>query len=808
MSKRKVNKRLEQIFEGVTAEESTPRPLPPKPPTITGLLTPSKAARSAPPRLRGTRPLISRGKVAEGAAAPMPNDPGLISVAFKQDDKTWATLRVVDNNSTKAWATEEQMLVKQVADQLSLALENARLFQETKAAEEALKRRNAYLAAAAEIGRLVTSTLDLTTIASRTVNLVRERFGYYHAAIFVVEETGFNVVLREATGDVGAEMKARGHSLPVDDNSVVGKATHRGEPVIVNDTATDPTHRPNPLLPETRAETAIPLRVGGRIVGALDIQSTLAGAFTPDDISVLQILSDQVAIAIDNARSYGLSQQAVREMREIDRVKTQFLANMSHELRTPLNSIIGFSRVILKGIDGPITDLQRQDLAAIYNSGQHLLGLINDVLDIAKIEAGKMELAFEEINIADVITSVMSTAHGLVKDKPIKLIQNIGEGLPTVRADTIRVRQVLLNLLSNAAKFTEAGEITVTASVDTDQAGTAEVLVSVSDTGGGISEEDQAKLFQAFSQVDDSPTRKTGGSGLGLSISRQLVQLHGGRIGVHSLVGQGSTFFFTLPVFRDASTALENPPRRTILCVDQDPRVISLYERSLGAQGYQVAGLTDPTQLKERVRELRPLAITLDVVMPGHDGWKILEELKRDPASRDIPVIVCSLIQEQERGFSLGAVDYLLKPILGDELVKAVGRLGIDGGSAEILVIDDDPNSVRLIEKLFQDEPRYKIVSANGGARGVQMLTERKPRAVILDLFMPDMDGFAVLEQMRADARLRDIPVIVVSGGDVTPIQHEQLSEFGLRLLGKGSLNQKDLFESIERDLKRVGKPA
>jgi PAS domain S-box-containing protein len=356
-------------------------------------------------------------------------------------------------------------LTEKDRDTLNLLASQVAIAIERKRSEDALKRRNEYLAAASEIGRLVTSTLDLNTIFSRAVNLVRERFGFYHAAIFVVEETGFNAVLREGTGDAGLEMKLRHHSLPVNERSIVGKATQTGEVVVSNNTAADKVHKPNPLLPDTRSEAAIPLHVGVRIIGALDIQSPKVDAFTPDDLSVLQILADQVAIAIDNARSYELSQQAIKEMREIDRMKSMFLANMSHELRTPLNSIIGFSRVILKGIDGPTSELQEQDLTAIYNSGQHLLGLINDILDLSKIEAGKMELAFDEVNVGEVINGVMSTVMGLVRDKQIKLIKNIPDDLPTARADAIRVRQILLNLLSNAAKFTTEGSITVDASV-------------------------------------------------------------------------------------------------------------------------------------------------------------------------------------------------------------------------------------------------------------------------------------------------------------------------------------------------------
>ncbi len=676
---------------------------------------------------------------------------------------------------------------------------------EVKRAEDALRRRNEYLAASAEIGRLVTSTLDLNTIFSRTVNLVRERFGYYHSAIFVVEETGFNAVLREATGPAGAEMKLKEHSLPINEHSVVGKVTYTGEPVIVNNTALDATHKPNPLLPETRAEAAIPLRVGSRIIGALDIQSTAVGAFTSDDLAVLQILADQVAIAIDNARSYELSQQAVKEMREVDRVKSQFLANMSHELRTPLNSIIGFSRVILKGIDGPVSDLQQQDLTAIYNSGQHLLGLINDVLDLAKIEAGKMELAFDQVNMSDLISSVMSTASGLVKDKNVKLVKNIHGELPPVRADAIRIRQVLLNLMSNAAKFTDEGEITVDASVETGPSGRPEILVSVTDTGPGIAQEDQAKLFQPFSQVDDSPTRKTGGTGLGLSISHQLIQMHGGRIGVHSTIGKGSTFYFTLPVYRGKEEEEAEPSdQKVVLAIDDDPQVISLYERYLQPQGYQVVALTDPTRAKERARQLKPFAITLDIMMPGYDGWSVLADLKSSSETRDIPVVICSIIEEQERGFSLGAADYLLKPILEEDLLGALDRLNADGSIREVLVIDDDPNALRLIGKIFESHQRYKLTMMDSGPKGWETLVSHPPQAVILDLYMPEMDGFTILEKMRENVKLRDTPVVVVSGGELTPEQQRQLTEFGQRLIRKGALNEADLLGTLERALKRV----
>jgi len=670
--------------------------------------------------------------------------------------------------------------------------------------EEALQRRNEYLAASTEIGRLVTSTLDLEAIFSRSVNLIVERFGFYHASIFIIEESGFNAVLQESTGTAGKKMKERRHSLAVGSNSTVGKATSSGEVVVVNNTKLNSLHKPNPLLPETKSEAAIPLHVGNRIIGTLDIQSTEINAFAEDDIAILQLLADQIAVGIDNARSYNIAQQAVEEMREVDRLKSQFLANMSHELRTPLNSIIGFARVILKGIDGPITDLQQQDLTAIFNSGQHLLGLINDVLDLSRIEAGKMDLTFDEVNITDLITSVMSTAAGLVKDKPIKLVPKIEENLPMVRADAMRVRQVLINFLSNAAKFTEEGEIVVKAALEEQDKGQTAVMIKVIDTGPGIAEEDQVKLFQPFSQVDASLTRKVGGSGLGLSICHHLIQMHNGQIGVKSAPGEGSTFYFSIPVIQSKSESEEEEKERVILAIDDDPQIIRLYERYLQPKGFQVIGLNNPAQARERAEALKPFAITLDIMMPGYDGWQVLTDLKSSPDTRDIPVVVCSIVEDEEKGFSLGAADYLVKPVMEDDLLASLDRLNGDGSIREVLVIDDDPNDLRLLGKMLSEQGRYKANLAEGGQAGWSAITAKTPHAIILDLFMPEMDGFTILERLREDNNLRNIPVIVITGADLTNEQHKQLDDLGQRLLQKSSLREQELIATIENALQRV----
>ncbi len=432
-----------------------------------------------------------------------------------------------------------------LSKQASVAIHSLRLLAESQ-------RRANQLQTAAEIARDTSSTLALDDLFSRFVNLLCERFGYYHASIFLTDEAQEYAVVRESTGKAGEALKKKGHKLAIGSRSIIGQATLTGFPVVLNDLSTreaQETHYANPLLPHTKAELGIPLKIGDQVIGALNVQSKQANAFSEDDVSILQTLADQIAVAIDNAQAYQMVQQAMEETRKADQLKSQFLANMSHELRTPLNSIIGFSRVILKGIDGPINTLQQQDLTAIYNSGQHLLGLINDVLDLSKIEAGKMELSIEDgVNLNEIINGVMSTATGLVKDKPISLHHTIDPELPALRIDPIKIRQVLLNLISNAAKFTDDGSISVEVKVEQIPSGEKEVKVSVIDTGVGIAKEDQSKLFQPFSQVDGSLTRKTGGSGLGLSICQHLIKMHQGRIGVDSAPGEGSTFYFYLPI--------------------------------------------------------------------------------------------------------------------------------------------------------------------------------------------------------------------------------------------------------------------
>jgi signal transduction histidine kinase/CheY-like chemotaxis protein len=540
------------------------------------------------------------------------------------------------------------------------------------------------------------------------------------------------------------------------------------------------------------------------------------------EVGFLRIIAANLSVAWENARLYREAVETAERLKEVDRLKSQFLANMSHELRTPLNSIIGFSRVILKGIDGPITDQQRQDLEAIFNSGQHLLGLINDILDISKIEAGKMELSFEPTDLGEIIRGVMSTAIALVKDKPIELQQSVPASLPTIIADSRRVRQVLLNLVSNAAKFTDQGFIRVEARVDGDF-----VTISVSDSGIGIPPEKLPRIFEAFTQVDASPSRKYGGTGLGLTISKSFVELHGGRIWVESEMGKGSTFTFTLPIQgpsqvraeagpkveesplpEEAPTPVSEGPGRVVLCVDDDEGVITLFRRYLDKQGYRVVGLTDPFRVVEEARRIRPFAITLDVMMPGKDGWQVIQELKADPETRDIPVVMCTSVSEKGRGLSLGAADYLVKPILEQDLISALDRLDREEGRHRVLVVDDQPDDRNLLRRIIETQEGYQVMEAASGQEAIMLVHQRRPHIIILDLLMPEMDGFAVLEALKADEATRAIPIIVVTAKELTERDRQLLNNRIEALIQKGVLQQEELLEDVAAALRKLARAA
>ncbi|MFZ0544512.1 MAG: GAF domain-containing protein [Candidatus Promineifilaceae bacterium] len=619
-------------------------------------------------------------------------------------NETIGVLGIENNDSYDAFSQNDLLLMETIAGSLGIAIENQRLLEQTRDALLIQSQQSLQLQAASDVSAAASSILDTEELMVAAVNLIQERFALYYVGLFLIDSTGNDAQLRAGTGKAGRIQLENRHQLEVGGRSLIGGATDDGQARIVQDVTMNKEWRPNPILPDTRSELALPMRVRGRIIGALTVQSTEPNEFGPEVVNILQSMADQLAIAIENSRLFAQIQETLTEiqeannrLRELDQLKTQFLANMSHELRTPLNSIIGFSRVILKGIDGPITAEQEEDLTSIHSSGQHLLSLINDILDVARIEAGKMTLAYEYVDVKEMATSVNATVRGLVKDKDIDLDWQIEEGLPPVEADAIRLRQILLNFLSNAAKFTETGCI----SLFIFQEGPYHIHIAIQDTGIGIAEEDFDLLFEAFEQVDSSVTRSFGGTGLGLPITKKLVELHQGQVWVESEVGHGSVFHVMLPLSQSLADIEFPKPRKflgpqfdsqpyngdgfnskpTILVVDDEPGVGGLYERYLRSQPYQVLQANSGAEALQTIMEHNGFIhlILLDINMPGLTGWDVLKEMHDNPDIRDIPVIICSIENEPDKAAALGARQSLLKPIVEDDLLHALQEVGING---------------------------------------------------------------------------------------------------------------------------------
>lgn len=483
------------------------------------------------------------------------------------------------------------------------------------------------------------------------------------------------------------------------------------------------------------------------------------------------------------------AEEARDAAQQANEMKSRFLANMSHELRTPLNSIINFTRIVAAGMRGAVTEAQIEYLNRVYASGEHLLGLINDILDLSKIEAGRMEMYTETVRVHEIVRGAMSTAVGLTKNKPIELVSEVDDDIPLIVADKIRIRQVLLNLLSNAAKFTDEGTITVRAVRDGNT-----VVFSVADTGIGIPADKLDTIFEEFRQADEGSSRSYEGTGLGLSICKRLVEMHGGTIWVESTPGEGSTFFFSLPLHDVPAQDAEEPANLLsqqrdglpLLVIDDDPSVVDIVASYLKDDGYTVHGISDSRRALDEIRRIQPAAIVLDVMMPYKDGWQVLTEIKTDPELHAIPVLLYTMLDENRLGMSLGASAYLVKPIDEAQLRRTVDQIVLDGST--VLTIDDDPNVLDLVEAHLSQYGKYTIVKACGGRAGLEHIAQARPDVILLDLMMPEVDGFAVLEYLDRESHTSAIPVVVLTAKDLTKEEREYLNSRVGGLLSKGML--------------------
>ena len=709
----------------------------------------------------------------------------------------------LDGASIAAGVDDDTLsIIEAVTSQAAQAIEAARLFEETQISREEAE-------ALYEIGRVLTTTEVEHEMFNAVLGKMLEVMGLVQGGVLLFDEDrvfGRLYALYRAGRPVEPDLV-----FPIKGNPSYELLISSKQPVTIEDMATDPLVEPvraMNLAAGLKSLLLVPLIINDEVIGSLGADSVdETHIFTEREKNLAVAMADQLAISLLNRRLFKEQQETAKRLKEIDKLKTQFLANMSHELRTPLNSIIGFSRVILKGIDGPLTELQKADLTSIHNSGHHLLGLINNILDLSKIEAGRMELNFEAVEIEPVVKTVMSTAVALVKDKPVELIRQLAPDLPTIQADPTRLRQIILNLVSNACKFTEQGTVTLRVHADQDR-----VVFSVIDTGIGIPEDQMSHIFEEFTQVDGSTTRKVGGTGLGLPISRHFVELHGGQIWVTSTPGEGSTFSFSIPISlvkpqadKDQGVEKAVPPgsKRTILTIDNDPQVMALYERFLSGDEFEVKTVDLKQDIVAQVKQLHPYAILLDVILSGWDGWGLLKTLKENSFTKDIPIIVCSIAGDKNRGFSLGASGYLIKPITETELVEALKTVESQRQRDEVrvLIVDDKADDILLIRRMLEAQANYNISEAGNGKEGLELVELKRPDLIILDLNMPEMDGFAMIEELKENEHTRSIPIIVVSADEMSAENYERLSGQVEVLLRKGIFTELELLEDVSKAL-------
>jgi signal transduction histidine kinase/DNA-binding response OmpR family regulator len=520
-------------------------------------------------------------------------------------------------------------------------------------------------------------------------------------------------------------------------------------------------------------------------------------------------------------KAYRQIEEMRKTAEDANRLKSQFLSNMSHELRTPLNSILALSSILLARMDGDLTEEQEKQIKIIEKSGKSLLHLINDILDISKIEAGRMDLIVSEYDVADFLHSIEITIRPMVREADLEFAIEREGHIDFHSTDENKLKQILLNLLSNAIKFTPKGKVTLSVK----RTKFDDVLeFCVADTGIGIEAGHFDSIFDPFRQLDGTATRKYGGTGLGLALTKKLVELLGGRIWVESETGKGSRFSFALPAQRIGDTKAHAPvvettpdeprdddwdfpesvtidPRKNLILVIEDDReAVYIMKKALESETTQVVAVRDGITGLQTAERLKPALITLDIMLPQKDGWEVLQSLKKNEATKDIPVVIISMMDNRKLGFSLGASDYMVKPVQQDMLVKRLTKLSTEKGLKKILVVDDDLSQAELVEEILESDDFLSEV-ATSGDMAIRLAAKKHYDLIILDLMMPQTDGFAVLRSLQEKDSTESTPVLILTGKLLTRDDQKKLSGENYHVFQKTMFSRESLLQEIHRIL-------
>jgi signal transduction histidine kinase/CheY-like chemotaxis protein len=673
------------------------------------------------------------------------------------------------------------------AAQAALAVRTVDLVRTLESRTGELGHKVTQLEALGAVGQAVSSSLNLTEVLNAIITQAVRLSGSHGGSIFEFDQGAREFRVETVCGTSPEAFDALRRVRIGLDDTFIGKAAALGRPLELTDLRDAPLDPHLSVLAESgwRSLVAVPMLREGRIVGAMVIRRHTPGRVPQEIYDLLETFASQSSLALINAQLYRQLERQSAALEVASRHKSEFLASMSHELRTPLNAIIGFSEVLLERMFGELNERQDDYLRDIWSSGKHLLELLNDILDLSKIEAGQMVLNRSEFVVRECLEYCLSMVRERALKERILLSLEVDPQVGMLDADRLRFRQVVLNLLSNAVKFTPAGgRVGVRASIR-DQ----DLIVEVVDTGPGVAVEDRQRIFDSFQQ-GARHAEQTEGTGLGLTLSKQILELHGGRIWVESETGQGSTFGFALPAGAGEPALTSLPPAGldsgvpaelasgpgpTVVVVEDDRRSFDLLRVYLEAAGARVVSARDGEEGLDTVRRLSPAAVILDILLPGIDGWEVLAQLKADPETAAIPVVVVSMLDERGRGFALGAAEYLVKPVGKDPLLAAIHRAAvIPERQHTVVAIDDDSLAIELVRASLEPEG-WTVLGAATGQEGLALIRARKPSAVLLDLLMPGMDGFEVVEALRADPDTKSVPVVILTSKSMTQQDKERL---------------------------------